>query len=237
MKKLSIKLILAFVMSCMLLLSTAFVTNAQSPHDNIPEDQQPGDRVIVFCAATYLDVWGADNLGNGVFLARIRYYDLLQPGVFSVMTANGQVIADVNENAMFDVRWVGGPYYASGFGDFAKWFSCNVDFSFPIGNSTSNTTSNGMVSNNNFGSTQQTGNTGTGITQTVTIENSPGATVSLNATVGTNANCGSQSYTVQAGDNLFRISLRFGTTVSDLAACNRIGNAALIYVGQVINVP
>lgn len=234
MKKLSIKLILGLLISCMLLLSTALVTHAQSPHDNLPEDQQPGDRVIVFCAATYLDIWGADNLGNGIFLARIRYYDLLQPGVYTVMTANGQIIADINQDAMFDVRWVGGPYYASGFGDFAKWFTCNVDFSFPIGSSTGNTSS-GMNTNTNFGTNQQAGNTGTGVTQNVTIENSPGAIVTINTT--TTASCGSQSYTVQAGDNLFRISLRFGTTVSALAACNGINNVALIYVGQVINVP
>jgi LysM repeat protein len=42
---------------------------------------------------------------------------------------------------------------------------------------------------------------------------------------------------VQPGDNLFRISLRFNTTVSALAACNGITNPARIYVGQTIYVP
>jgi LysM repeat protein len=44
-------------------------------------------------------------------------------------------------------------------------------------------------------------------------------------------------YTVQPGDNLFRIALRFNTTVSALAAENGITNPRLIYVGQVLRIP
>src|SRR5258708_40354339 len=45
------------------------------------------------------------------------------------------------------------------------------------------------------------------------------------------------TYTVQQGDNLFRISLRFGVTVAALQQANGITNANLIYVGQVLQIP
>ncbi len=46
-----------------------------------------------------------------------------------------------------------------------------------------------------------------------------------------------QTYVVQAGDNLFRIALRFGTTYQALAAENGIANPRLIYVGQTLRIP
>jgi LysM repeat protein len=42
---------------------------------------------------------------------------------------------------------------------------------------------------------------------------------------------------VQRGENLFRISLRYGTTVQAVASANGIANPALIYVGQVLKIP
>lgn len=48
---------------------------------------------------------------------------------------------------------------------------------------------------------------------------------------------GQVEYTVQPGDNLFRIALRHGTTVEAVASANDITNPALIYVGQVLTVP
>lgn len=42
------------------------------------------------------------------------------------------------------------------------------------------------------------------------------------------------TYTVVAGDTLSALALRFGTTVSNLAALNNIRNVDLIYVGQVL---
>src|ERR1041385_2257506 len=45
------------------------------------------------------------------------------------------------------------------------------------------------------------------------------------------------SYTVQPGDNLFRIALRFGTTVEALAAANQIVDVTHVYVGQVLVIP
>ncbi len=44
-------------------------------------------------------------------------------------------------------------------------------------------------------------------------------------------------YTVQAGDTLFRIALRYGLTVEELAAYNGITNPDAIAVGQVIRIP
>jgi LysM repeat protein len=46
-----------------------------------------------------------------------------------------------------------------------------------------------------------------------------------------------QTHTVQAGENLFRIALRYGFTVEYLAAVNGITDPARIYVGQVLTIP
>jgi LysM repeat protein len=48
---------------------------------------------------------------------------------------------------------------------------------------------------------------------------------------------GQTLYTVQPGDTLFRIALRFGVTVQAIAQANNIGNLNLIYVGQVLIIP
>ncbi len=45
------------------------------------------------------------------------------------------------------------------------------------------------------------------------------------------------TYTVQPGDNLFRIALRYGLTTTQLASYNGISNTSLIYVGQVLAIP
>ncbi len=45
------------------------------------------------------------------------------------------------------------------------------------------------------------------------------------------------TYVVQRGDNLFRIALRYGTTVSAIAAANGIVNPNLIYAGQQLKIP
>lgn len=44
-------------------------------------------------------------------------------------------------------------------------------------------------------------------------------------------------YVVQPGDNLFRIALRYGTTVTTLAVLNNIPNPNLIFIGQRLTVP
>jgi LysM repeat protein len=43
-------------------------------------------------------------------------------------------------------------------------------------------------------------------------------------------------YTVQPGDNLFRISLRFGVSMHSLIVNNHIWNPNLIYAGQVLRI-
>jgi hypothetical protein len=44
------------------------------------------------------------------------------------------------------------------------------------------------------------------------------------------------TYTVQAGDNLFRIARHFGVNLSTLASVNGISDPSRIYVGQVLNI-
>jgi LysM repeat protein len=48
---------------------------------------------------------------------------------------------------------------------------------------------------------------------------------------------GEQTHIVQPGENLFRIGLRYGFTVAELAAYNGIANPNQIEVGQVIRIP
>jgi len=46
-----------------------------------------------------------------------------------------------------------------------------------------------------------------------------------------------QTYTVQPGDNLFRIALRFGLSAEALAQANALTDPSLIVVGQVLRIP
>jgi LysM repeat protein len=45
------------------------------------------------------------------------------------------------------------------------------------------------------------------------------------------------THTIQAGENLFRIALRYGIDMNELAAVNGITNPSHIYVGQVLIIP
>jgi LysM repeat protein len=56
-------------------------------------------------------------------------------------------------------------------------------------------------------------------------------------TTPTDGGGGEQTYVVQAGDNLFRIGLRFGFTAEELAAYNNIPDISRIDVGQIIRIP
>ncbi len=53
----------------------------------------------------------------------------------------------------------------------------------------------------------------------------------------TGGSSGSGAYTVQAGDNLFRIALKYNFDQYYLARYNGISNPALIYPGQTIRIP
>ena len=46
-----------------------------------------------------------------------------------------------------------------------------------------------------------------------------------------------RTHTVAAGENLFRIALRYGLTTNELAAANGIANSNSVYVGQVLRIP
>src|SRR5579863_9033164 len=47
----------------------------------------------------------------------------------------------------------------------------------------------------------------------------------------------STTYVVQPGDTLFRIALRYGVTVAQIAALNGIANPNLIFSGQTLQIP
>jgi polysaccharide biosynthesis protein PslG len=48
---------------------------------------------------------------------------------------------------------------------------------------------------------------------------------------------GGSTYTVVAGDTLFRVALRYGLTTAELGAANGITNPNLIYIGQTLVIP
>jgi len=48
---------------------------------------------------------------------------------------------------------------------------------------------------------------------------------------------GTVTHVVQRGENMFRIALRYGTTVQAIASANGIANPATIYVGQKLIIP
>lgn len=59
----------------------------------------------------------------------------------------------------------------------------------------------------------------------------------LVSTQSTAAQIGGTTHTVQAGENLFRIALRYNMTVEYLAAANGIADPSRIFVGQVLSIP
>jgi LysM repeat protein len=66
------------------------------------------------------------------------------------------------------------------------------------------------------------------------------ATVSATATAsptGTATEAPEQTYTVQAGDTLSGIAIRFSISVADLAAANGITDPSTLEVGQVLTIP
>lgn len=219
----------------MLLLAFASATQAQTttedpapaPVDDGREDPRPGDRVILYCRAGFVEVWGSDNTGNGVFLANLNYADMLTEGGTTQNTNVGQVVGFADSSGFLTVRWIGGPYHASGFGDFSKQVTCDGVIGLTV--PTSGTTTDTTVPTTTATGTQIT------VTQQVTID---GTTTTQTQTVTTDTGtCTGDTYTVRAGDNLFRISLRFGVSLNALAACNNIGDISLIYAGQRLVIP
>jgi len=48
---------------------------------------------------------------------------------------------------------------------------------------------------------------------------------------------GERIHVVQPGENLFRIAIKYGTTVEAIAVANNIRNVHRIYVGQRLRIP
>ena len=64
----------------------------------------------------------------------------------------------------------------------------------------------------------------------------PKATPTPDKPGSTSTDVGQKYYAVRRGDNLFRIGLRFGISVSALQAANGL-HSNLIYAGQVLRIP
>jgi len=78
------------------------------------------------------------------------------------------------------------------------------------------------------------------VTPTVTPTSPPGVpthTPTPTSTTSPGAPGAPLVHVVQPGENLFRIALRYSTTVEAVAAANGIRNPQLIYVGQKLTIP
>lgn len=69
------------------------------------------------------------------------------------------------------------------------------------------------------------------------VETTPAPVVTTPAPTLTPQATGPTTHIVQAGENLFRIALRYGLTTEVVAQANGITNPALIYVGQKLTIP
>lgn len=59
----------------------------------------------------------------------------------------------------------------------------------------------------------------------------------LTAVSGFAQESGQQTHVVQAGENVYRISLQYGVTIADIQAANNLANVNLIFVGQQLIIP
>jgi LysM repeat protein len=65
----------------------------------------------------------------------------------------------------------------------------------------------------------------------------PAPTDSAPASPPVSPPAGSTTYVIQIGDTLYKIAVRHGLTVAQLAAANNIANPSLIYAGQTLTIP
>src|SRR5688572_17156049 len=63
------------------------------------------------------------------------------------------------------------------------------------------------------------------------------ALLSMSFIAQAQSNTSQQTHTVQAGETLYRISLRYGVSLTALVQANNISNPNLIFVGQVLIIP
>jgi hypothetical protein len=93
-----------------------------------------GDRVAVYCNtnttganANTIGILGIDDNGKGIPLALVKYSDLVKAGGKGIMVSaepNGSIVIWMTSPNNFLVKWWGGQWDASGYGDFKKRFSC-----------------------------------------------------------------------------------------------------------------
>jgi LysM repeat protein len=65
----------------------------------------------------------------------------------------------------------------------------------------------------------------------------PGATATTPVPTIVPTPAATETYTIQRGDTLFRIAIRFRTSVAQLTALNNIANPNIVYAGQVLKIP
>ncbi len=111
---------------------------------NIPGDNRlngrPGDRLAVYCNAAYgfLDIYGVVD-GKGLPLARFSNSALVvagSQGLTKHLDENGSLSISGNGKGDFYVAWNGGRYSATGQGDFAKSFHCELMQGSGVGTNT-----------------------------------------------------------------------------------------------------
>ena len=102
-----------------------------NPHDG-RVNPLPGDRIAVWCnlGATppNIDVWGIGSDSVGFRLATFNFSDVAKAagkGLARNLGFNGGVNINMWAANSFYVAWRGGPYHATGQGDFAKNFTCS----------------------------------------------------------------------------------------------------------------
>lgn len=100
--------------------------------DDCRMNPRAGDRIAVYCDWYFreISVLGITNLGQGYPLVVFDYDELAlagRNGLVANLGANGIVTARVDARNNFNVTWRGGPYGATGQGDFAKTFFCDIN--------------------------------------------------------------------------------------------------------------
>lgn len=209
MTRLSLKILT--LMMVMVFFGTAIAT----AQDDGRANTSAADRVVAYCRSNSVEIWGTDTLGVGFYMTTIRYADLLAPGMVARFTNYGQILADATVDGSIDVFWLGGQFGGTGTGDFAIWFECALPLIVQT-TATSTPVSTPVT------------------TTTTTITVTPNPVTNTNTTLTCNY---TRIHTVQEGENLFRIGLRYGVSFTTLAACNNIIDPTRIYVGQQIRVP
>lgn len=159
--------------------SNPFQTSVSSPTFATDARVSPsaGDRVAVYCNADgTIGVLGITNTGQGFGLTAFSGAEIIRSNggtVVKNVEPNGSVSLRGDNQWNFQIAWFGGPYGATGSGNFAKSFSCNLS---------------GVINLSNAGATtNQTNN------QVTTTTASTGLTLQSTGTLrvrsGPNVNC------------------------------------------------